>query len=64
MSEPWLTKREVAAKLRVSPRTVERLRLPVHCRVGGQNRYLFSEVEAHFAGDQGRPAEIVELRRA
>jgi hypothetical protein len=63
MSEPWLTKRELAANLKVSTRTVERLDLPYR-RVGGQNRYLFSEVEAHLAGAQRRPAEIVELRRA
>lgn len=45
MIEPFLTKREVALKLRVSPRTVQRLDLP-HMRVGGQNRYLWSEVIA------------------
>ena len=43
MIEPFLTKREVALKLRVSPKTVQRLDLP-HMRVGGQNRYLWSEV--------------------
>lgn len=44
MSEPWLTKRELAAELKVSVRTIERLHLPA-MRVGGQNRYLASEVE-------------------
>ena len=52
MHEPWLTKRELAGRLRTSTRTVERLRLPYR-RVGGQNRYVFSEVEAYLAGDQG-----------
>lgn len=44
MSEPWLTKRELARTLKVSPRTVERQRFPAW-RVGGQNRYRLSEVE-------------------
>lgn len=45
MREPWLTKQELARELRVSVRTVTRLGLP-HLRVGGQNRYRRSEVEA------------------
>lgn len=45
--EPWLTKEEIARKKRVSVRTVERLRLPCQ-RVGGQNRYRESEVEAEL----------------
>jgi hypothetical protein len=44
-SEPWLTKQEVAAEYRISTRTVERLGFPF-TRVGGQNRYRRSEVEA------------------
>jgi hypothetical protein len=44
MSEPWLTKREIAAELKVSTRTVERQRLPF-MRVGGQNRYRLTESE-------------------
>ncbi|GIK78432.1 MAG: hypothetical protein BroJett022_21220 [Actinomycetes bacterium] len=52
-SEPWLTKRELAAQLRCSTRTVERLRLPA-MRVGGQNRYRLSEVEAHLRGEERR----------
>lgn len=60
MSEPWLTKRELAARLRVSPRTIERLRPPA-MRVGGQNRYRLSEVELFLSG-QDRPGEVVELR--
>jgi len=43
--EPWLTKRELAEVLTVSPRTIERLRLPC-LTVGGQNRYLLSKVVA------------------
>ena len=42
--EPWMTKLELARELRISPRTVERLRIPC-MRVGGQNRYRMSEVE-------------------
>ena len=52
MSEPWLTKRELAAELKVSVRTIERLHLPA-MRVGGQNRYLRSEVERHLQGKDG-----------
>ena len=43
MKEPVLTKKDVANRLGVSTRTVQRLRLP-HIKVGGQNRYLWSEV--------------------
>jgi excisionase family DNA binding protein len=46
-SEPWLTKRELADVLRCSTRTIERLRLPA-LRVGGQNRYRLSQVEAYL----------------
>ena len=51
--ERWLTKRELASQLRCSTRTVERLRLPA-MRVGGQNRYQLSEVEAHLRGRERR----------
>lgn len=49
MTEPWLTKRELARKLGVSVSTITRLRLP-HMRVGGQNRYRMSEVEQVLRG--------------
>jgi hypothetical protein len=49
MTEPFLTKRELAAHLGVSPRTVQRLALP-HTRVGGQNRYLLSQCLAALNG--------------
>lgn len=62
MSEPWLTKRELARKLRVSTRTVERLHLPT-IRVGGQNRYLMSQVEAALAGNDELPDNVTPLRR-
>ena len=52
MKEPWLTKREVAQELQISPRTVTRLKLP-HTRVGGQNRYRMSEVKAALTTDRG-----------
>ena len=51
--EPWLTKRELAIRLRCSTRTIERLQLPT-MRVGGQNRYRVSEVEAHLRGRERR----------
>lgn len=52
MKEPWLTKREVAQELQISPRTVTRLKLP-HTRVGGQNRYRVREVKAALTTDRG-----------
>jgi excisionase family DNA binding protein len=61
MTEPWLTKREVARKLQVSVRTVERLHLPA-IRVGGQNRYRMSEVERALAGTQDLRDNVVPLR--
>lgn len=59
--EPWLTKRELARKLRVSPRTIERHRFP-RMRVGGQNRYLMSEVRASMVDPDGLPDNVVALR--
>lgn len=60
-AEPWMTKRELARKLRVSPRTIERHRLPF-TRVGGQNRYRMSQVEAALAGNEELPDNVVPLR--
>jgi hypothetical protein len=62
MNEPWLTKREVARKLRVSTRTIERLRLPFS-RVGGQNRYRMSQVESALGGHGDLPENVVRRRR-
>jgi DNA-binding CsgD family transcriptional regulator len=62
MSEEWLTKSELAAKLKVSVRTVERLKLPVVARVGGQNRYVFSEVAQFLNGGGLRPsADVIKM---
>lgn len=61
MTEPWLTKTELAAELKVSPRTIERLRCPVALRVGGQNRYMLSQVEDFLAGAPQKDAEVVRL---
>ena len=58
-AEPWLTKRELAYKLRCSVRTIERLRPPA-MRVGGQNRYRLSEVEAYLAR-KSRPASVIRF---
>lgn len=57
--EPWLTKAELAAQLRCSKRTVERIR-PPSMRVGGQNRYRLSEVEDYLKR-RGRPAEVLQF---
>jgi hypothetical protein len=60
VTEPWLKIGEVAARLRVSVRTVERLNLP-RTRVGRQNRYLMSQVEAALGGSE-QPDNVVPLR--
>jgi hypothetical protein len=60
-AEPWLTKRELARKLRVSVRTIDRCHYPAR-RVGGQNRYLLSEVEAAMVDPDGLPDNVVALR--
>ena len=62
MREPWLTKRELAAELKVSVRTIERLQLPFALRVGGQNRYLLSQVERYLQGKDTDGGDVVELR--
>jgi excisionase family DNA binding protein len=55
--EPYLTKRQVAARLAVGVRTLERMvatmGLPAH-RVGGQRRFLWSEVVAWIAAGERR----------
>jgi hypothetical protein len=61
LTEPWLTKREVARELRVSVRTIERLRLPC-MKVGGQNRYLMSQVVRAMSGAEELPENVVRLR--
>jgi hypothetical protein len=61
VTEPWLTKRELARKLGVSARTVVRLGLP-HMRVGGQNRYMLSECERFLRGADGEGENVVPLR--
>lgn len=58
--EPWLTKGEIARRYRVSVRTVERLRLPCQ-KVGGQNRYRMSQVEAALGGGE-LPDNVIPLR--
>lgn len=60
--EPWLTKREVAERLRVSVSTVERHISPTIC-VGGQNRYYMSQVEAQLSGhEEALPDNVIALR--
>lgn len=62
MTEPWLTKKELALKLRKSTRTIERLDLPC-LRVGGQNRYLLSQVEASLAGVPEEGGNVLRFPR-
>ena len=61
-SEPWLTKRELAAELKVSTRTVTRLKLPC-TRVGGQNRYHLTEAEAALRGVPPEGGNVVQFPR-
>lgn len=63
MTEPWLTKREVASALKVSPRTIERLHPPC-MRVAGQNRYRLSEVEASLRGVPAEGGNVVRFPRS
>jgi hypothetical protein len=60
VAEPWLTKREVARELKVSTRTIERIKPPC-TRVGGQNRYHLSEVEATLRGVPPEGGNVVRL---
>jgi len=60
--EPWLTKAEIAAHLRVSQRTVERLALPCQ-KVGKQNRYRISEVERFLSGQFDTSDNVIPIHR-
>jgi hypothetical protein len=49
--EPWLTKQELADKLGVTTRTIERWAVPhLSAGRGGRNRYLLSQAEAFLSG--------------
>jgi hypothetical protein len=61
--EPWLTKRELAARLKTSTRTIERQGIPPTMRVGGQNRYRLSDAERFLMSRGERPNNVVELPR-
>lgn len=58
MTEPILTKRDLARRLQVSERTVVRLN-PPHIRVGCQNRYLWSEVLAFLRSRQPAEGKVI-----
>jgi hypothetical protein len=62
MSEPWMNKRELASELKVSVSTIERKKPPC-MRVGGQNRYRLSEVEAFFRGVPAEGGNVVRFPR-
>ena len=62
MSEPWLTKRELAAELKVSTRTIER-HVPPSLRVGSQNRYYRTEAEAHLRGVPQEGGNVLRFPR-
>lgn len=58
--EPWMTKAEIAAHFKVSARTVVRQRWP-HTKVGSQNRYRVSEVDAHLRGVPPEGGNVVRF---
>ena len=60
MSDGWLTKTELAKKLRCSARTIEREGYPCR-RVGKRNRYVLSEVEAAIAGVPQQGGNVVRF---
>lgn len=62
MAEAWLTKTEVAGVLKVSTRTITRLSPPC-IRVGGQNRYHLSEVEAALRGVPQEGGNVLQFPR-
>jgi hypothetical protein len=62
LSEPWLTKAELARKLRVSTRTIERKQIPC-LPVGGQNRYLLSQAESFLAGVPEEGGNVIRFPR-
>jgi hypothetical protein len=60
--EPWVTKRQLANHLSVTPRLIEiqhPLGLP-RLSTGGMSRYRISEVEAWLRERYGSPAETPE----
>ena len=59
--EPWLTQRELAARLKVSRRTIQRLRLPC-TRVGGQNRYMLSQCLHALSTPEPTGDNVIPLR--
>jgi excisionase family DNA binding protein len=53
--DPWLTKQQVASRVQVEPRTVERWMqagLP-YVRFGSRPRFRMSQIEAYWADIQG-----------
>lgn len=58
--EEWLTKRELAGKLKVSTRTVTRRNYPHH-KVGEQNRYFLSEVKASIDGVPEQGGDVLRF---
>ena len=64
-AERWYTKRELARQMHVSVSSVERHIRPTY-RVGGQNRYLTSDVERQLRGEDGggAPDNVTPLHGA
>lgn len=62
--EPWVTKRQLADHLSVTPRWIE-LQQPLglpRWTTGGMSRYRISEVEAWLRERYGSPAEASQPR--
>lgn len=60
--EPWLTKSELASKLKVSTRTIER-RIRPSLEVGQQNRYFLSDAVAQLTGVPGDGGDVIRFPR-
>jgi hypothetical protein len=62
LSESWLTKRELATKLKISTRTVER-RIRPSLEVGQQNRYFLSDAVAQLQGVPEGGGDVIRFPR-
>lgn len=62
MTEPWLTKAELAGKLKVSTRTIERHISP-SVRIGRVNRYFLSQAEAQLRGVPVDGGDVIRFPR-
>jgi DNA-binding Lrp family transcriptional regulator len=60
VADRWYTKSEIAAELKVSPRTIER-RIKPDLKVGGINRYTIDSAEAQLRGVPDEGAVVIQF---